>query len=224
MKMLTTSFTNFPRKTLYKKPANSTHMKKGILALLVVSSLAVNAQQKQSLKDLLYSGKLKSDSGTVIRKGDDLSSKIDTSTKKAAMPWKQASIVTANDPMKGEAVKADTAATAVEVVKENVAVPKKSNIKIWKAYTDSLVSNLKTEVLTSKKIKKGDYFLSVDYEIGTNGHVSINNVICDPENSFLQDQVKERITLSPPQLSPVLDSNNQPRKVKKKQNFSITKE
>lgn len=199
-------------------------MKKGILALLVVSSLAVSAQQKQSLKDLLYSGKLKSDSGTVIRKGDDLSSKIDTTTKKAAKPQKQAGIVVANNPMKGEAIKADTTASTIEVVKENVAVPKKSNIKIWKAYTDSLVSNLKTEVLTSKKIKKGDYFLSVDYEIGTDGQVSINNVICDPENVFLQDQVKERITLSPPQLASVLDSANQPRKVKKKQNFSITKE
>src|SRR3954464_15295926 len=55
-------------------------MKKGILFLFMAATFTSNAQ---SLKDLLYSGKLKMDSNTVIRKTDDLSSKIDTSQKKA---------------------------------------------------------------------------------------------------------------------------------------------
>lgn len=56
-------------------------MKKSILFLLLaVSGMA----QAQSLKDLLYSGKLKSMPGVVIRKGDDLSKFIDTSAKAPA--------------------------------------------------------------------------------------------------------------------------------------------
>ena len=54
-------------------------MKKWILFLLLVSTVTANAQ---SLKDALYGGKLKNDSSSVIRKTDDLSTKIDTSRKK----------------------------------------------------------------------------------------------------------------------------------------------
>ena len=53
-------------------------MKKGFLLLLLISSFFANAQ---SLKEALYGGKLKNEAGTVIRKGDDLSTKIDTATK-----------------------------------------------------------------------------------------------------------------------------------------------
>jgi hypothetical protein len=105
-----------------------------------------------------------------------------------------------------------------------VATATKSNTKIWKEYTDSLVSVLKTEVLSSKKIKKDTYYLYVDYEIGLDGQVNVTNVVATPENSFLQDHVKERMIHTVPQLSPVLDSNNKPRKVKRKYNFNITKE
>ena len=55
-------------------------MKKGFLFLIIISVITSTAEA-QSLKDLLYSGKLKKDSNTVIRKGDDLSSRIDTGTK-----------------------------------------------------------------------------------------------------------------------------------------------
>jgi len=54
-------------------------MKRGILFLFLAATFSSKAQ---SLKDLLYSGKLKMDSNTVVRKTDDLSTKIDTSTKK----------------------------------------------------------------------------------------------------------------------------------------------
>ena len=55
-------------------------MKKALLSSLVI---VVSVYGKaQSLKDLLYGGKLKNDSNSVVRKTDDLSTKIDTSTKK----------------------------------------------------------------------------------------------------------------------------------------------
>ena len=54
-------------------------MKKGILFLLLFGSFFA---QGQSLKEALFSGKLKNEPGTVIRKGEDLSTKIDTSTRR----------------------------------------------------------------------------------------------------------------------------------------------
>ena len=215
-------------------------MKKGILFLLLAGTFTANAQ---SLKDLLYSGKLKKDSNTVIRKTDDLSTKIDTGQKKGPEPKITTvsgdSLVKKLNPVTGDSSfvkkvnpQADSLAIVVEAadsltsagadIKDNIA-PVKSNNKIWKEYTDSLVSSLKTEVLSSKKIKKETYYLMIEYEIGTDGKVNITNVISTPENAFLQGQVTERMH-TPPQLTPALDSANQPRKVKRKYSFNITKE
>ena len=57
-----------------------------LVVFLLGGALVVQAQEKQSLKDLLFSGKLKKDSTGVIRSTDDLSKKIDTSSKKETQP------------------------------------------------------------------------------------------------------------------------------------------
>src|SRR5689334_22124619 len=57
-------------------------MKHLILISFLFAAASAQAQQKQSLKDLLYGGKLKKDSSGVIHSTDDLSAKIDTTTKK----------------------------------------------------------------------------------------------------------------------------------------------
>jgi hypothetical protein len=206
-------------------------MKKGIFFLLLAGLFAANAHG-QSLKDLLYSGKLKKDSNTVIRKGDDLSSKIDTSTKK---PVEQETVktTTANVDLAKKAgaqansagliVDKDYSATTADNITSN-NTPAKNNNAVFKEYMDSLSSTLKTHVLPSKKIKSDTYYLYVDYEIGTDGQVNVTKVVSSPENSFLQDQVKQRLVLDAPKLDPVLDSTNKPRKVKRKYNFNITKE
>jgi len=209
-------------------------MKQVFLFLLIIASATLNAQ---SLKDLLYSGKLKKDSNTVIRKGDDLSSKIDTSTKKPVEPERAKPVLAANGvdstQRQNNASTASTpgapeitssSSTASETAAANVNAGAKNNNQLLKEYMDSLVSTLKTDVLPSNKIKKETYYLYVDYEIETDGVVNVTNVVSSPENSFLQQQVKDRILLDAPKLSPVLDSSNKPRKVKRKYNFNITKE
>ncbi len=195
-------------------------MKKGILLILLVSSVMANAQ---TLKDALFSGKLKTDSGTVIRKGDDLSSKIDTNTKKPVVPEKMKMVTAARDSStKGLATQTDSANIAGVDKKDN-AVTVKDNNKIWKEYMDSVIGTLKTEVLPSKKIKNDTYYVLVEYVIDTDGQVTINNVWPSPENSFLQQQVKERLNLTAPRLNPVLSSDGKPRKVIKKYNFTLSK-
>ena len=193
-------------------------MKKGILFLLVVTTVTANAQ---SLKDALYGGKLKTDTGSVLRKGDDLSSKIDSSRKKPIEPEKNKSVALTMDSIKKWTTQSDSTTAVVPV--GNNAVTKDNN-KLWKEFVDVVISTLKAEVLTSKKINKGDYFITVDYTIAPDGQVSITNLLMVPENKFLQEQVKERLSIDIPRLNPVLAGNGQPRKVVKRYNFTLTKD
>src|SRR5437868_8017598 len=128
-------------------------MKKWMFFLLLAAGFSAHAQKEQSLKDLPYGGKLKKDSSGVVRKTDDLSTKIDTSTKKPIEPEKTKPVVAADPQKKSEnavmqnaAVNTtntvntevkDTAAVTAIAPKENAA-PAKTNTKIWKEYADSL--------------------------------------------------------------------------------------
>ncbi|MER3464779.1 MAG: hypothetical protein C4329_10595 [Chitinophagaceae bacterium] len=87
-----------------------------------------------------------------------------------------------------------------------------------------MVKAMQADVLSSKKTRKDNYYVTVDYEADVNGQVNVTNVTVLPENAYLQDQVKQRLSLTPPQLTPVVDSTNKTRKVKRKYNFTITKE
>ena len=219
---------------------------------MLLSSAFVNAQ---SLKEALYSGTLKNEPGTVIRKGDDLTAQMDTSTRKApakdtlaiitvaspadsaqskpqafAMASTAASTTAASQPSapvqsapsaSSEAV--STSDTTVAVAAEPVAKAK-SNNTILKEYVNTLSETLKAEVLSSKKIKKGDYYVMVSYAIGTDGQVTVTDVYVDPQNEFLQQQIKDRLALEMPKLNPVLNDAGQPRKVNKKYNFTLTKD
>jgi hypothetical protein len=216
-------------------------MKKGILFLLLISSAFAHAQ---SLKEALYSGKLKNQPGTVIRKGEDLSSKMDTASKaptdsalvktpvftvdssaKGITTPAGSTLATGTDKNDSIAGLTDTAAAGetVNAPKENTAAPKDNNA-VWKDYMNTLTATLKTEVLPSKKVKRETYYIMVSYAIGTDGEVAINDVLVTPENAFLQQQIKERLTLGTPRLTPVVSSSGTPRKTNKRYNFTLTKE
>jgi len=227
-----------------------------LISFLIGGAFTVQAQEKkQSLKDLLFSGKLKKDSTGTIRSTDDLSTKIDTTTKKETQvvatntPTTNAPTTnapTANAPTANAqptnnavapnaaavttvaasgsdtaAMKADTAAAVPVPV---TSAPAKSNTKLLKEYTDSVVKILQDEALKSKQIKKNTYYIMMDYEIDPTGQVTFTDVTSTPENSFLQAQVKQILDSTPLRLNPVTDSNNQGKKVKRKQQFSITKD
>jgi hypothetical protein len=206
-------------------------MRTGILLATFIIAVSANAQ---SLKETLYSGKLKTDTGTVIRKGEDLSSKIDTARKKPVELQKikmaqgvkdsSAAGMAAQNGVQDSAGNT-TAQTDMAIAVDTaaaVAAPKDNN-KIWKEYLDSLTGTLRTEVLTSKKIKSGTYSVLIEYEIGVDGQITVNNVSCSPESSFLGDQIKERITLTAPQMTPLLNAHGQPRKAVKKQMLTLSK-
>jgi len=205
-------------------------MKQLILAALVLVSANVKAQ---TLKELLYSGKLKKDSSGVIRRTDDLSTKIDTSTKKepevVAVP---VPATTATTTVTAAQATGDSTATAVDpaVVTEpatpavSTSAVLKNNTRLWKEYTDSLQMAMKAEVLPNKKIKKGTYYLIADYDVDTEGNVTITNLTASPDNAFLAATVKQWMETYPPKLNPITDSNNKAKKVKRKLNFTLTKD
>lgn len=235
-------------------------MKKGILILLLFCSAFADAQ---SLKDALFSGRLKNDNNTVIRKGEDLSAKMVDTTRKAAVDtiirFKGDSL-TLDSIAKGLSVHRDTvlvstadnqiisttqpAAQATEnpvtatagdttavVATESTEAPKeaaapvaKSNNTLIKEYVDSVAKTLNTDVLNSKRVKKGTYYVTVSYAIETDGKVDITEVIVSPENAFLQSSIRSQLELEPPVLEPVKNSAGTPRKVSRKYNFTLNKE
>ena len=196
-----------------------------VLAILATASSA-NAQ---SLKETLYGGKLKSDTGTVIRKGEDLSTKIDTTTRKKPVEVvEKPKVVTASLDAAGNIVttvqsEPATAPVVLDSTGTPVAVAPKDNNKAWKDFMDEFTTTLRTDVMTSKKIKNGTYSVLIEYEIGTDGQIAVNNVNVAPESSFLAEQVKERITLTAPRLTPLLGTNGKPRKAVKKQTITVSK-
>ncbi|MBI1341868.1 MAG: hypothetical protein GC171_02920 [Terrimonas sp.] len=195
-------------------------MKKIIILVFILVSCTAHSQK---LKDLLYSGKMKTDSGTVVKKDDDLSAKIDTSKKRVQdsvkiMLTKSAS-PSLDSNLKTDRNSLSTNDAGAEVTK---SVPADNNV-IWKNYMDEVTKDLTTEVLPNKKIRNGTYYILVEYEIGPDGDVTINNVFPSPDNSFLQQQVKDKLTLTAPRMNPVIGSNGKARKAVKKYNFSLTK-
>jgi hypothetical protein len=75
----------------------------------------------------------------------------------------------------------------------------------------------------SKKIKKGDYTVTLEYEIGTDGVVSTKNIICDPKSDGLVDLIKERMMTNAPQLAPQI-VNGAPKKSSRRQILVFSKE
>jgi hypothetical protein len=193
-------------------------MKAVILLAVLFASISANSQTK--LKDLLYGGKLKLDSGNVIRKDDDLSTKIDTSTRKPVEQPKIAVVDAATPDLSpsGMPIIPDTSTA----IKDPTAAPKTNN-KSWKEFIDEMIISIRTDVLPNKKIKEGTYAILLEYTIDVDGQVMATNVSSDPDNSFLEQQIKERITLSAPKMEPLLGTNGKPRKAQKRQTITITK-
>ncbi len=222
------------------------------IAIIILTLVAFTANS-QSLKEALYSGKLKADTGAVLRKGDNVKiqenmaqklvadsvNKItEDSIKLVVETEKRDSIETvkkeAIEVAKVKAVAAgkDTTnfdTTAVinamneDAKKTESKAVSKDNTVVWKTYIDEMTATIKAEALQSNKVKKGNYFVLIDYRVNPDGQVSIINVSVDPENSFLEQNIKDRLTLNPAKLNPIVDANGRARTVNRKQTLNLSK-
>jgi hypothetical protein len=173
------------------------------LILLAVLFISSNCFAQRSLRDSLFSGKLKADSALVA------SSKIVKDSSKKTEPEQLSKIIAdtsvkLNDPAKTELKYSD-------------------NNKTWKKFTDEYTKIITTEMAATKKIKKGGYTVTLEYEIGTDGVVSTKNIICDPKSEALIDLINERMMANAPQLAPQI-VNGAPRKSSKRQILVFMKE
>jgi len=171
-----------------------------LLAVLFISS---SCFAQKSLRDSLFSGKLKADSALVA------SSKIVKDSSKKTEP---------------EQLSKTIADTSVKLNNPEKAELKYSdNNKTWKKFTDEYNKIITTEMAATKKIKKGGYTVTLEYEIGTDGVVSTKNIICDPKSEALIDLINERMMANAPQLAPQI-VNGAPRKSSKRQILVFMKE
>ena len=155
------------------------------------------------MRDSLFSGKLKADSALVA------SSKIVKDSSKKTEPDQLSKAIAdtsikLNDPGKTELKYSD-------------------NNKTWKKFTDEYTKIITTEMAATKKIKKGGYTVTLEYEIGTDGVVSTKNIICDPKSEGLINLINERMMANAPQLAPQI-VNGAPRKSSKRQILVFVKE
>jgi hypothetical protein len=221
-------------------------MKAIVLFTLILLTFSAKSQ---SLKEALYSGKLKADTGAVIRKGDSLKIQenmaqkviadsinkvvadsikkevLETAKKEALEVAKEKAIAEGKDTTSIDTASIINAINIETADKTKVAektIPADNN-KIWKTFIDSITASIKAEVITSNKLKKGAYSVLIEYEIKPDGHININSVASDPQNSFLEGQIKVRLTLDAPQLNPVMGTNGKPRTVVKKQLLNFMK-
>ena len=171
-----------------------------LLAFLFISS---SCFAQKSLRDSLFSGKLKADSALVAssKVGKDSSKKTEVDQLNKTVADTTAKL---NDPGKTELKYSD-------------------NNKTWKKFTDEYNKIITTEMAATKKIKKGGYTVTLEYEIGTDGAVSTKNIICDPKSEALIDLINERMMANAPQLAPQI-VNGAPRKSSKRQILVFMKE
>ena len=202
-------------------------MKKRIFLATLLFATAGLSVKAQSLKELLYSGKLKSDTGSVVRKTDDLSSKIDTSTRKPVAAPTSTVQSTLTVDSSGKTVVVETAVPAMMFDSTGAVVPVSSmprdNEEVMKEYVDQLTADIRREALTNKKVKEGTYSVLLVYEIDVDGDINVNTISVSPSNDFLADQVKKRMILTAPKLTPLLNQYGKPRKAVKRQTIILTK-
>ncbi len=206
-----------------------------VIATIALFVLA-GSVQAQSLKDALYGGRLKNDTGAVIKKTDTLQLKenmakkvADDSAKKAEETAKKAALATAiatGDTATARVLAAPPAETVApaDAAAIPVATIPKDNNKIWKDFVEEYTAIIKAEVIPDKKIKNGTYSVLIEYEIGLDGYVTTQNISASPESKYLVEQVKLRMMNNAPQMNPVLMSNGKPRKALKKQMLVFPKE
>jgi len=171
-----------------------------LLAVLFISS---SCFAQRSLRDSLFSGKLKADSALVAS-----SKVVKDSTKKTEVDQLNKTV-------------ADTSVT--QSISAKPELKYSDNNKTWKKFTDEYTKIITTEMATTKKIKKGGYTVTLEYEIGTDGAVSTKNIICDPKSEALIDLINERMMANAPQLAPQI-VNGVPRKSSKRQILVFMKE
>ena len=184
-----------------------------LISLMFITS-SVMAQR---LRDSLFAGKLKVDTGkTFVSKdtGKYIAPKVyDAGTSSSVAP----AVTTSSSSLKKN-----------EIAKPDASMPDSLNKtfyqkqKLWKRFIDVNTPIIAQQADDTRKVKKGEYTVEIEYEIGLNGRVTTTGVTCTPPNDFLVEQVTELMKRTPV-LAPPIYSDGQPHKLSAKQTMTIVK-
>jgi len=182
------------------------------LFLVLVLFISANCFS-QSLRDSLFSGKLKADSTLVAKsKVNEQKAKQDSVRKVQIDSLKK--------------IGADTTYLSIAVATPTAPATElkySDNNRTWKKFVDEHTPIINSEMLATKKIKKGGYTVTLEYEIGTDGVVTTKNIICDPKSEQLVELIRERMMTNAPRLAPQI-VNGAPRKSSRRQILVFVKE
>lgn len=196
--------------------------------------LSLTRADAQRLRDSLFAGKLKVDTGKTFVSKDtakyvalknDANVFRQTEKKTITVPSTPAS----QKPEKAADPKPEvSAAPVMESTAPDLSMPDSLNKqfyarqKQWKRFIDTNVPLLTQQANDSRKVKKGSYEVTIAYEIGLNGRVTTKSVTSVPANEFLVEQVTELMKRSPV-LSPPVYSDGKPRALPASQTITIVK-
>jgi hypothetical protein len=162
----------------------------------------------QSLRDSLFGGKLKADTGKTI---------VSKDTSKYTPP----KVYNATTAVQGDSKK-------TEIAKPDESMPDSLNKtfyqkqKLWKRFIDVNTPIISQQADGNRKVKKGAYTIDIEYEIGLNGRVTTTGITCNPPNDFLVEQFTELMKRAPI-LSPPVYADGKPRKLNATQSVTIVK-
>jgi len=167
----------------------------------------------QTLKEKLYGGQIRADTGTVVISGDTSKYVVRENAPITAAP------IISSGPGKRQ--------EAAPVVTDN-SLPDSLNKlyyskqKLWKRFLESNVAIITDQANDSRKVKKGTYQVEIEYEIGLNGRVTTRAITIEPNNPFLLDQFTQLMARTPV-LSPPVYSDGKPRISVAKQPITVVK-
>ena len=162
----------------------------------------------QSLRDSLFGGKLKVDSALLIQSKVNMKkAEVDSIQKKQTDSLKK----TGDDSLQKL------------ITPEKPVLNYSDNAKIWKKFIDQYTATINTELLTSKKIKKGYYSVMIQYEIGIDGIVTTKTITCTPSNETIVELITEQMMPNAPQLAPLV-RDGVPRTSARRQMINLVKE
>lgn len=175
-------------------------------SLLFISlSLIALSTGAQSLRDSLYGGKMKADSGKTIVSTDTGRYKADKIV-----------LLSGPDSKPGDAVK------PVESMPDSLNSTYYAKQRLWKRFIDGQTNIITQEANDNRKVKKGEYTVEIDYEIGLNGKIATNSITVTPQNDFLQERFTEMMK-RPPTLAAPVYSDGKPRVLPAVQTVKIVK-
>ena len=181
--------------------------------LLIICGLvcAVSIQAQSRLRDSLFAGKLKADTGSTY---------VSKDTSKYVAP-----VAIISEPVSGvpgakkttEVPKLDEA-----IMPDSLNKSYYSRQRVWKRFIESNTVIINQNANDTKKVKKGEYQVEIQFEIGVNGKVATNSVSSNPPNEFLVEQFTELMKRAPLLAAPVY-ADGKPRPMPVTQTVSIVK-